>query len=79
MDDVCYEIYGECVSLRELGLATLLSTVLAFALYFTTPYIASALKVSATGLSIVLGAIGATIGFVISSLITRVKRVIVEV
>ncbi|MEZ0290096.1 MAG: hypothetical protein ABWJ42_03275 [Sulfolobales archaeon] len=74
------EIYGEYISLRELGLATLLSTIGAFTLYSATPYIASMLNLTTlvSALKITLGAVGATIGFIFSIPLTRVKRSIVE-
>ena len=74
------EIYGEYVSLRELGLASLFSTAGAFLLYFATPYIADLFNLQAIKqtLAISLGVIGATIGFLVSIGFTRVKRLIVE-
>jgi len=78
-EEVYYELYGEYVSLREFGVATLISTILALAFYFVSPYIANLIGVPATGLSITLGAVGASVGFAISVFLTRVKRVIREV
>ncbi len=78
-EGVYYELYGEYVSLREFGVATLISTILALAFYFVSPYIANLIGVPATGLSITLGAVGASVGFAISVFLTRVKRVIREV
>jgi len=73
-----YELYGEYVSLKELGVATLISSVAAM-VFFLAPQVASLIGVQTSGLSITLGAIGATIGFVISTFIIKVKRVVSEV
>lgn len=78
-DDEYYELYGEYVSLKELGIATLISTAIAMVFYSLAPPIASLIGVQASGLSITLGAVGATIGFAISTLIIKVKRVVSEV
>lgn len=78
-EEVYYELYGEYVSLREFGVATLISTILALAFYFVSPHIASLVGVPATGLSITLGAVGASVGFAVSVFFTKVKRVIREV
>jgi hypothetical protein len=74
-----YELYGEYVSLKELGAATLISSVAAMVFFFLAPQVASLIGVQTSGLSITLGAIGATIGFVISTFIIKVKRVVSEV
>ncbi|MEM0044154.1 MAG: hypothetical protein QXJ51_05930 [Sulfolobales archaeon] len=74
------EIYGEYVSLKELGIATLISSIGAFSLYYLTPAISSLLNMQniAPALRVTLGALGATIGFIISIQLTRVKRIISE-
>ncbi len=74
------EVYGEYISLKELGISTFISSALAFAFYFMTPYIAKYLGVANVvgGLIVTLGIIGATLGFVISLFIVKVKRRVVE-
>jgi hypothetical protein len=74
------EIYGEYVSMKELGLATLLSLTGAFALYIATPYIADLLGLQSilSALRVSLGTLGATLGFLATLKFTRVKRVIEE-
>jgi hypothetical protein len=78
-DEAYYELYGEYVSLRELAVSALVSTALALLLYSLSPLIAGLVKLQASGLSVMLGAIGATLGFAVSVLLTRVKRVVNEV
>ncbi len=78
-DDEYYELYGEYVSLKELGIATLISSVIAMIFFSLAPSIANLIGTQATGLSITLGAVGAAIGFAISTLIIKVKRVVSEV
>ncbi|MEM0021782.1 MAG: hypothetical protein QW039_03975 [Fervidicoccaceae archaeon] len=79
-DETYVELYGELISLKELAISSLISTVLAFALYYISPYAAQVLGMPnlASALKITLGAIGASIGFFLSVPITRVKRVIEE-
>ncbi|AFH42792.1 hypothetical protein IOK49_05795 [Fervidicoccus fontis] len=73
------ELYGEYVSLKELTIASLISIAFAFLLYYFAPYIAMRSNPSLiNALKITLGAIGASIGFLISIPITKVKRVIIE-
>ncbi len=79
MDEVYYELYGEYVSLRELGASTLICSVFAMLFYFTAPLVANALGLQATGIAITLGAVGAAVGFAISAFVARVKRTVVEV
>lgn len=81
MEEESYiELYGEYVSLKELAIASLISTTVAFAMYFLAPYAAKALNLVSLekALKITLGAIGASIGFLISVPLTRVKRQIIE-
>lgn len=78
-DEVYYELYGEYISLRELGVATVVSATLALIFYFIAPYLASALGVPQSGLMITLGAVGASLGFAVSIFLTKVKRVVREV
>ncbi|MCS7099890.1 MAG: hypothetical protein RMH84_00025 [Sulfolobales archaeon] len=78
-EEVYYELYGEHISLGELAVSTAISTVFAMLFFHIAPQIAQLTGVQPGGLSITLGAIGATVGFAISSLITRVKRVVAEV
>ncbi|MCC6005365.1 MAG: hypothetical protein LM590_13590 [Thermofilum sp.] len=78
-DEAYYELYGEYVSLRELAVSVLVSTALALLLYSLSPLIAGLVKLQAAGLSVMLGAIGATLGFAVSVFLTRVKRVVNEV
>ncbi|MCX8185089.1 MAG: hypothetical protein RMI56_03395 [Sulfolobales archaeon] len=78
-DEVYYELYGEYISPRELGISTLISAVFAMLFFFTAPSLAQITGVQPGGLSITLGAIGASVGFAISTLIAKVKRVVVEV
>ncbi|MEM0014499.1 MAG: hypothetical protein QXS42_06770 [Zestosphaera sp.] len=78
-DNVYYELYGEYISLRELGVATVVSTALALIFYSLAPYVASTLRMPQTGLMITLGAVGASLGFAVSIFLTKVKRVIKEV
>ncbi len=78
-EDVHYELYGEYVSLRELGVSTLICTAFAMLFYFAAPAVAEALDLQVTGISITLGAAGAALGFAVSMLVTKVKRVVVEV
>jgi len=79
-DEDFIEVYGEYISLKELGVATLISSVLAFTFYFITPYIARSLGMANVvgGLTVTLGVVGATLGFVISLFMTKVKRVVEE-
>jgi hypothetical protein len=78
-DEEFLELYGEYVSLKEIGISTALSVAGAFVLYFSAPYIAEMLKIGSlvSALKITLGAVGASIGFLISIPLTRVKRKIV--
>lgn len=78
-DETYYELYGEYISLRELGITTAVSTVLALAFYSIAPYVASSVGLPSAGLMITFGAVGASIGFVIGIFIARVKRVVREV
>lgn len=78
-DEEFYELYGEYVSLRELGVCTAVSTALAMLFFYIAPGIAGLLNVPAGGLSITLGAVGATVGFAISLFLARVKREVREV
>ncbi|PUA32317.1 MAG: hypothetical protein B7O98_06560 [Zestosphaera tikiterensis] len=79
-DEDFIEVYGEYISLKELGVATLISSALAFTFYFITPYIARSLGMANVvgGLTVTLGVVGATLGFVISLFMTKVKRVVEE-
>ncbi|MEM2021293.1 MAG: hypothetical protein QXP80_03590 [Zestosphaera sp.] len=78
-DEIYYELYGEYISLKELGIATAVSTVLAITLYSLAPYVAGVVGMPSTGLMITLGAVGASLGFAVSIFMTRVKRVVKEV
>jgi hypothetical protein len=78
-DEELYELYGEYVSLRELGICTAVSTALALLFFYIAPSVAGLLNVAASGLSITLGAVGATVGFAISLFLARVKREVREV
>jgi len=78
-DEEFYELYGEYVSLRELGICTAVSTALAMLFFYIAPRIAELVGVVAGGLSITLGAVGATVGFVVSLFLAKVKREVKEV
>jgi len=78
-DEEFYELYGEYVSLRELGICTAVSTALAMLFFYIAPRIAELVGVAAGGLSITLGAVGATVGFVVSLFLAKVKREVKEV
>ncbi len=78
-DETYYELYGEYISLKELGIATVVSTALALTSYSLAPYVASVVGMPPTGLMITLGAVGASLGFAVSIFMTRVKRVVKEV
>lgn len=78
-DKTYYELYGEYISLKELGVATAISTTLALVFYSIAPYIASVVGLSSAGLMVTLGTIGASVGFVVGIFIARVKRVVREV
>jgi len=73
------ELYGELVSLRELGISSAICTAMAFLLFALSPYIASLLGMPnlSNALKITLGAVGASIGFFLSIPLTKVKRKIV--
>ncbi|MGC9115575.1 MAG: hypothetical protein ACP5HH_06200 [Fervidicoccaceae archaeon] len=80
MDDERYiELYGELVSLRELGLSSLICSALAFLLFYLSPSIASFMGMPnlTNALKITFGAIGAFLGFFISIPLTKVKRKII--
>jgi hypothetical protein len=47
--------------------------------FYIAPSVAGLLNVAASGLSITLGAVGATVGFAISLFLARVKREVREV
>lgn len=74
-----YELYGEYISLRELGITTAISTILALVFYSLAPYVANIVGLPPAGLMITLGAVGATVGFVVGIFVARVKRVVKEV
>lgn len=78
-DEVYYELYGEYISLRELAISTAISTFLALLLFSIAPRIAGFLNIPAAGISITLGAVGASLGFAVSVFVARVKRFISEV
>ncbi|MEM1623278.1 MAG: hypothetical protein QW780_01035 [Sulfolobales archaeon] len=78
-DELCYELYGEYISLRELGISALISTALAMLFFFLAPTVSAVLRVQPAGISITLGALGAAVGFAISVLVSKVKRIVVEV
>ena len=78
-DEVYYELYGEYVSLRELAVSTAVCTALAMLLYSLAPGVAELLGVPAAGISITLGAVGASLGFAVSVFLARVKRLVSEV
>jgi len=78
-DETYYELYGEYISLRELGMVTAISTTLALVFYSIAPHIASVVGLSPAGLMITLGVIGASVGFAAGVFIARVKRVVREV
>ncbi len=78
-DEEFYELYGEYVSLKELGVCTAVSTALAMLFFYIAPRVAELIGVAAGGISITLGAVGATVGFAISLLLARVKREVKEV
>ena len=71
------ELYGEYVSLKELGIASTIAAFFAFLFYgISTPVLSS--KGLDPRLRVVFGVIGAAIGFLVSSLFIRPKRVLVE-
>ncbi|MEM1815014.1 MAG: hypothetical protein QXZ37_03145 [Sulfolobales archaeon] len=78
-DELCYELYGEYISLKELGMSVFISTAFAMLFFFLAPAVSAVLGVQSAGISITLGALGATVGFTISVLVSKVKRVVVEV
>lgn len=78
-DEEFYELYGEYVSLKELGICTAVSTALAMLFFYIAPRVAELVGVAAGGVSITMGAIGATVGFAISLFLARVKREVREV
>lgn len=78
-DETYYELYGEYISLRELGITVTISTILALIFYSIAPHIASSVGLPPAGLMITFGAIGASVGFAIGIFVARVKRVVKEV
>ncbi|MEM2826202.1 MAG: hypothetical protein QXL30_02980, partial [Sulfolobales archaeon] len=64
-EEVCYELYGEHISLKELGISVLVSTSFAMLFFSAAPAVSGVLGVQPAGISITLGALGATIGFAI--------------
>ncbi|MEO3993679.1 MAG: hypothetical protein QN229_05210 [Desulfurococcaceae archaeon TW002] len=78
-NETYYELYGEYISLRELGITVTISTILALVFYSVASYIASGVGLPPAGLMITFGAIGASVGFVIGIFVARVKRVVKEV
>jgi hypothetical protein len=74
-----YELYGEYIALKDLGIASLISTAIAMLLFSIAPTIASLMNLRTSGIDITLGAIGATIGFAISTFMIKVKREVREV
>lgn len=78
-DEVYYELYGEHVSLKELGVSILISTAFAMLFFFLAPALAESVGIQPAGVSITLGAVGAAVGFAVSMLVTKVKRVVTEV
>jgi len=73
-------MFGEYVSLRELGLATLVTGAMAFAGYCAGPALATVLGVGvfAGQVRVLAGIFSAFAGFLLSVLLTRPKRVVEE-
>ena len=71
------EIYGEYVELRELFIAILITTTLAFVGYFATPLVVTNEQM-VKALSVTFGVIGAFIGGAIASLFIEPKREVLE-
>jgi len=71
------EIYGEYVELRELFIALVITTVLAFVGYLVTPSIITNEQM-VKALSITFGVLGAFVGGVIASLFIEPKREVLE-
>lgn len=78
-EEIHYELYGEYISLKELGVSILICAVFAMIFFSAAPALAEAVGVQPAGMSITLGAIGAAVGFAVSTLVTKVKRVVREV
>lgn len=78
-EETYYELYGEYISLKELGITTTISTVLALVFYSLAPYIASSVGLPSAGLMITFGAVGASVGFAVGVFMAKVKRVVREV
>ncbi len=78
-NETYYELYGEYISLKELGITVTISTILALIFYSIAPYIASSVGLPPAGLMITFGAIGASVGFAVGIFVAKVKRVVKEV
>jgi len=86
-DDATYlELYGEYVSLRDLGIATAICAASTFLFYYLALALAPIMRLgaAASGLTVTLAAVGSAVGFGIVLLLSRlgiirVKRVVEEV
>jgi len=74
------ELYGEYVSLKDLGIGSLSSAFFAFLFYGGIMNVLEAIGMQGLDprLKVVFGVIGAAFGFIIASLIIKPKRVLEE-
>jgi len=75
-----YEIFGEVIAERDFLKAFLITTILAFLMYFSAPQIVKMLgrEDLLNALRVTLSALGAFLGFIISTAIIEPKRIVEE-
>jgi len=75
-----YEIFGEVIAERDFLKAFLITSILAFLMYFSAPQIVKMLgrEDLLNALRVTLSALGAFLGFIISTATIKPKRVVEE-
>lgn len=75
-----YEIFGEVIASRDFLKAFLITVAAAFAMYFVAPTVVRLLgrEELLKALRVTLSALGAFVGFIVSSMIIEPKRVVEE-
>ncbi|USS41234.1 hypothetical protein NF865_03295 [Thermococcus aggregans] len=75
-----YEIFGEVIAERDFLKAFLITATLAFLMYFSAPQIVKMLgrEDLLNALRVTLSALGAFLGFIISTAIIEPKRIVEE-
>ncbi|MBO8174151.1 MAG: hypothetical protein H0Z18_02710 [Thermococcus sp.] len=79
-DSQLYEIFGEVISSRHFLKAFIITVTATFLMYFAAPTIVKALGKEdlLKALRVTLSALGAFVGFIISSAIIEPKRIVEE-